>query len=128
MQDFQCLQHVFRAIRLDDPALRKEGRGRCRAAGQCGGMRACGLGRGLGLAGLDGDNRFAARRSLSCHGSKISRIDKALNIDAGGGYPLICQQISRHIAQGCLRLIANAGDIGNGQATRLHADIDRDVR
>ena len=91
-------------------------------------MRACGLCRGLGLAGLDGDDRLAARRSLAGHGSKISWIDKALNIDTGGGYPLICQQVSRHIAQGCLRLIANTGDIGNGQATCLHADIDRDVR
>ena len=127
MQNLQCLQHVFRTVRFNHPALCKEGSGRCRAAGQCGGMRACGLCRGLGLAGFDGDNRFAARRSLAGHGSKISRIDKALNIDTGGGNPFICQQGASHIAEGCLRLIANAGDIGDRQAARLHADIDRDV-
>ena len=90
-------------------------------------MRAC---RGLcggGPAGLDGDDRLAGRHRLVGHGGKIRRIDNALDIEACRGDARVRQQAARHVGEACLRLVADAGDIGHGKPARLHAQIDRDV-
>ena len=128
MEKLQCLEHVLRRVGLDDPAARKKGRGGRRIACQRRRVRACRRLRGGRLAGFDGDNGFAARRRLVRHRGEVGRIGDALDIEPGGAHPVVGKKASRHVGEACLRLVADAGHVGDRQAARLHADIDRDVR